>query len=140
MTCGELWFSVFQRFKRLPRGYAWWLGTLGPEAPILDRHESACELGLGCVRYYIRLCALLCQVPYYIWLLALSCQVACTEILGACAIKLIVPHQCMRQYIVTSLKRFGQVAGALRDEDTDIRPVRQSVSVRHHSINYVFRF
>ena len=57
-----------------------------------------------CVRHEVRLPALLYQV-------------ACFTNLGCVLyyIRLRVPHKCMRQYIVTSLKRLGQVAGARRE-------------------------
>ena len=40
------------------KGQVRWLGPLGPQAPILGRHVSACATILGSVRYYIRLRAL----------------------------------------------------------------------------------
>ena len=71
------------------------LGGWGNEGPTLGRHASACATILS-------LCALLYQL-------------ACATILRLCALLYLrASHQCVRQYIVTSLERLGQVAGAMR--------------------------
>ena len=72
------------------RGQVRWLGPLLPQAPRSGRHKSEWKMGLGCVHYYIRLRALLFQV-------------ACITILGCVHYYAVCSHQCVRQYIVTSL-------------------------------------
>ena len=113
-------------------------GAIGAASPIIRRRQvSVCTTTLGCMHYYVRLCALLYQVVcatmlgcvhYYIMLRALICQVAFVTISGcvcyyirlcallyqvACTTQLCMQPQCLRQYIVTSLERLGQVAEAL---------------------------
>ena len=53
----EVLAIVYCNFLKEVRLGGW--GTEGPKAPTLGRHVSACATILGCVRYYIRLLALL---------------------------------------------------------------------------------
>ena len=99
--------------------------------------QVACATIIGCVRYYVRLrTPPLCMHQYIVTsfkrlgqvagarhasacatilrLRALLFQVACSAMIDCVRyyVRLLAPPLCMHQYIVTSLKWLGQLAGA----------------------------
>ena len=92
------------------------------KSQLLPWHVLLCQVGcatiLGCVHYHTQVACttILGFVLYYT-------QVACVTILRLRALLYLrASHQCVRQYIVTSLERLGQVAGAVRGR----RPLHQA--------------